>query len=140
LYLAFAHLFRSTFTVKYPFVILGQSEREFGARHVIDKDRCISCSICVRFCPTKAVKLVEVKEGFYPQISYAKCIFCQICVDVCPRDAILRSGDFELATCDKPSLTYSPNDLFIHPDVRKGRKAFYLDLRKPRGAGHRLSK
>jgi len=49
----------------------------------VDKDRCISCSICVSSCPYAAIEMVEG----YPVIGDA-CRLCGACVDACPEGAI----------------------------------------------------
>jgi electron transfer flavoprotein alpha subunit/NAD-dependent dihydropyrimidine dehydrogenase PreA subunit len=54
-----------------------------GLPITVDKERCISCSICASACPYAAIEMVEG----YPEIGDA-CRLCGACVDACPEGAI----------------------------------------------------
>ena len=54
-------------------------------RPVLDKEKCIKCYICWKFCPDVAV---HVKEGELPEFDYDHCKGCGICAHECPKDAI----------------------------------------------------
>ncbi|ACB39991.1 ATP-binding protein [Pyrobaculum neutrophilum] len=54
----------------------------------IDGRRCAKCNLCVRTCPTGALKP--------PRVLYSRCTGCGLCTYTCPRGAI------EMAT--RPSL------------------------------------
>lgn len=49
-----------------------------------NKDKCIHCGTCAKFCPASAITMVK---GF-PEFDYKKCIRCYCCHEVCPADAI----------------------------------------------------
>lgn len=52
----------------------------------LDKKECCGCSACMQKCPTKAISMVEDKEGFlYPVIDKNRCIKCGLCVNICPQ-------------------------------------------------------
>jgi ferredoxin/flavodoxin len=51
-------------------------------RHVIDKDRCVECGLCVRFCPVSAI---DLPTG---NIDGKACIACLGCVNNCPEQAV----------------------------------------------------
>ena len=51
----------------------------------VDKKICNGCVLCMKACPTKAIR---VKEGREVQIDDAKCIDCGECMRICPRNAI----------------------------------------------------
>jgi len=55
-------------------------------RPVIDRDKCIKCYICWKFCPDVSVKVAD--DDAYPEIDYEFCKGCGICVRECPKDAI----------------------------------------------------
>ena len=59
----------------------------------IDRERCIKCLRCVRYCPTEALgeedKMPVVKKQ-------TACVGCGNCVDVCPAYAIQVSGTSDL--------------------------------------------
>jgi electron transfer flavoprotein alpha subunit/NAD-dependent dihydropyrimidine dehydrogenase PreA subunit len=50
----------------------------------IDKDRCISCGLCVSACPFGSIEMVEE----YPSIK-DDCRLCGACVEACPEGAII---------------------------------------------------
>ncbi len=50
----------------------------------VDAEKCISCTICVQKCPTKAIEMINTKAV----IDVEKCINCGICEKVCPPKAI----------------------------------------------------
>ena len=65
----------------------------------IDEELCNGCILCMKACPTKAIR---VKEGVTARIE-SLCIYCGECIRVCPRRAIraVTSGDniSELGPC-----------------------------------------
>ncbi len=46
---------------------------------------CISCDICDRVCPTRAIKMDDTKT---PVINYPECILCGKCIEKCPKDTL----------------------------------------------------
>jgi len=55
-------------------------------RPVLDRDRCIRCYMCWKFCPD--MSMVVEKEGDYPYVDLDHCKGCGICSNECPRGAI----------------------------------------------------
>ena len=51
----------------------------------VDEKICNGCVLCMKACPTKAIR---VKEGRVAHIDDAKCIDCGECMRICPRSAI----------------------------------------------------
>ena len=50
-----------------------------------DKAKCCGCTACMNICPTKAIEMIEDKEGFlYPKVNEEKCINCGLCDKTCP--------------------------------------------------------
>jgi 2-oxoglutarate ferredoxin oxidoreductase subunit delta len=60
--------------------------------HVIDRDRCKGCGICVDACPKKVLEISDElnTKGYFPafQARSEDCIFCAICCTMCPDVAI----------------------------------------------------
>jgi 2-oxoisovalerate ferredoxin oxidoreductase delta subunit len=52
---------------------------------VLDKEKCIKCNICWKFCPDVAIHIDE--EG-YPEFDLDYCKGCGICAHECRKDAI----------------------------------------------------
>ncbi len=53
-------------------------------RPVVDKQKCIGCGICARFCPEGCIKIENKKA----KIDYDYCKGCGICANECPVKAI----------------------------------------------------
>lgn len=47
---------------------------------------CSGCGMCASLCPTKAIEIMENKDGFYRPVVYEeKCSSCSMCMNVCYR-------------------------------------------------------
>lgn len=61
-------------------------------KHVIDKDLCKGCGLCVTECPKNVLEISnEINaKGYFPafQARPEDCIFCAICCTMCPDVAI----------------------------------------------------
>jgi formate hydrogenlyase subunit 6/NADH:ubiquinone oxidoreductase subunit I len=102
-----AHLFRKPATSKYPFV-KDEVPEGFRGKQVYDANLCISCGLCSRDCPAKAIEMVEVDGKRRPLFHLDLCIFCYQCAESCPRNAIKSSEFFELAAINKSDLVVKP--------------------------------
>jgi formate hydrogenlyase subunit 6/NADH:ubiquinone oxidoreductase subunit I len=102
-------IFKKPFTREYPAVKIEVPEGYRG-RHTFDPEKCISCGLCERDCPSKAIELVEVSGKRLPTFYLDRCIFCYQCTESCPREAIKLSTNFEMATTDKKDLLVSPEE------------------------------
>ena len=52
---------------------------------VIPQEQCTGCGVCAAFCPTDAITLKQIKDGFlHPHVDTEKCINCGKCVQGCP--------------------------------------------------------
>lgn len=53
---------------------------------VMNKDKCVDCTVCVPLCPTSALEIDEkTKEVNFVE---EKCIACGICIKACPYGAM----------------------------------------------------
>lgn len=66
------------------FGIIGMTEPQ------LDKDRCVNCGACEKYCRTKSVQAIEMVNG-KPHRNKEKCIGCGVCVVYCPMRAWTRS-------------------------------------------------
>jgi len=119
-------IFKKPFTREYPAVKVEVPEGYRG-RHTFDPEKCISCGLCERDCPSNAIELVEVSGKRMPKFYLDRCIFCYQCVESCPREAIKLSTTFEMATTDKKDLLVSPEEFIskqkVTPEEGKKRVA-----------------
>jgi pyruvate ferredoxin oxidoreductase delta subunit len=59
---------------------------------VIDYDKCISCGLCIIYCPEAAVTQGVDKK---PSIDYRFCKGCGICANECPQEAVKMKQETE---------------------------------------------
>lgn len=100
----FRAMFTRPITVQYP-----EERREPAARfrgvHALRRypetgeERCISCCLCARLCPTQCIRLVtsgmEKKVIDEYDVDLGHCLFCGLCAEVCPEEAIVLSRGYE---------------------------------------------
>ena len=102
-----SQLFKKPATSKYPFV-KAEVPEGFRGKQVYDANLCISCGLCSRDCPAKAIEMVEVGGKRSPLFHLDLCVFCYQCAESCPRNAIKSSEFFELAAINKSDLVVKP--------------------------------
>jgi formate hydrogenlyase subunit 6/NADH:ubiquinone oxidoreductase subunit I len=99
-------------TAGYPFT-KPQLQDDFRGQMQLDNKLCVGCGICKRDCPGGAIEMVDFHGKKRPQFRLDKCLFCFQCADSCPKKAIKTSLTYELATCDKASLTMKPRHIIV---------------------------
>lgn len=61
--------------------------KKLEKENVTKKENCSGCSACLNSCPVDAIKMREMREGFfYPVIDQNVCTNCGICKKVCPNN------------------------------------------------------
>jgi len=89
-------IFRKPVTVLYPKERLDVPVNLRGKmRFHIEK--CISCGLCAKDCPSKACVMQELEGKKRPVFDLDFCTFCAQCAESCPKDAIEITNEFELA-------------------------------------------
>jgi NADH-quinone oxidoreductase subunit I len=94
--------------------------------------RCVACGLCEFACPTDCITIVpgELPErGIerYPEafdIDMSRCMFCGLCEEACPEEAIVMSREVEIATYDRPEMTYHKDALLVPEALLKRRLDF----------------
>jgi formate hydrogenlyase subunit 6/NADH:ubiquinone oxidoreductase subunit I len=103
----FQNIFKKPATQKYP-AVKPRIPDGFRGRQIFDITLCISCGLCARDCPAKAIEMIDVEGKKRPLFHLDLCIFCYQCAESCPRNAIKSSEFFEIASTDKSELVVKP--------------------------------
>ena len=77
----------------------------------LQREKCISCNMCVMACPNGVIKLTSEKDETTKKkvltsyhMDVGRCLFCGLCVEACPTKAITVTQDYENAI-------FEPNEL-----------------------------
>jgi len=107
-------IFRKPATNLYPYEKLDMPEK-FRGKLKFYPEKCIGCKLCMRDCPTNAIRINKLPDGrFEAEIDLDKCIYCAQCVDSCPKGALESTKDVELA-----QLEHNKLKLIIHAEPQK---------------------
>jgi 2-oxoglutarate ferredoxin oxidoreductase subunit delta len=72
--------------------------------HLVDKDRCKGCGLCVDVCPKNVLEISNGinAKGYFPayQARPEDCIFCALCCTMCP-DVAITISEIEEAAAKK---------------------------------------
>ncbi|MCD6127078.1 MAG: NADH-quinone oxidoreductase subunit I [Methanomicrobia archaeon] len=109
------NLFSKPMTVRFPHESIPIPDGYRG-EHEYDIDKCISCGLCAKICPNRAIEMVEMPEEYkdkypkkYPKIDLGKCCFCALCRDICPTGAMKLTKNFFLSTFDSSTTIKYPS-------------------------------
>ena len=107
-------LFKKPATDLYPFERNPAPERLRG-RLLWNAEKCVGCNLCVKDCPTEAIKIytLDKKEKRFVMRYYTdRCIFCSQCVENCRFGALEMSNtEWELATLEREAyVEYAGNE------------------------------
>ena len=108
------NLFSKPMTVPFPHESIPIPDGYRGEQ-VFDIEKCISCGLCSRICPNRAIEMVPAPEEYkdkypkkYPKIDLGKCCFCGLCQDICAKGSITLTKGFFLSTFDPNSVIKAP--------------------------------
>jgi len=82
-------------------------------------ERCVGCTLCEAYCPSKCITVVSAGSEADPmkryakfyQIDITKCVFCGYCVDACPVEALAMTKRYELSQYEKGAIVMSKEKL-----------------------------
>ena len=117
---AIKNLFGRRFTRNYPKTRPPLPEG-LRAKVMHDREKCIYCGMCARYCPSDAIK-VDMKKREW-RYDWGKCLFCaqceEVCRDIVKKDAIKLTQEFELAGKDRKRFIFSDKGKSLKPEVTK---------------------
>lgn len=99
------NLFKKPATTSYPAEPAVYPERSRG--HItIDIEDCISCGMCERSCPPRALKVEKPPKGTW-SIERMDCIACGYCVRVCPKKCLHMNPGYQTPGGAKVAETFT---------------------------------
>ncbi len=96
----------------------GKMEMHSSSKPKIREEKCVSCGMCIRKCPQKAI---AYNENLNAQIDYSKCIGCGQCVASCHYGAAVAVYDQAAELLNKKISEYA----FA---VLKGKQHFHINF------------
>lgn len=57
-------------------------------RPVVDRNKCVACSLCTKICPDGAINLKKKQGSLKAEVDYDYCKGCGLCAKECPFKAI----------------------------------------------------
>ncbi len=93
-------------TTRYPARPDPSATQGLRVRPRVIPERCQAdtCDRCVQACPTQALEITSVAGREIFSLDLGRCIGCGLCVDACLRDALVMTGEIELATRSRQDL------------------------------------
>lgn len=125
------YLFKPRATLMYPEVFQEFAPNYRGMLKFYD-DRCISCTMCARICPSGAMKMYKTPKK-WPGITYQRCIFCGFCVDICPVNALEMTPVHDKAHYDLEEQILKPEEFLKGPTEEKAPKKVKVVFDEKRG-------
>lgn len=97
----------------------GKLEMHSASKPVIHSDKCVSCGMCIQYCPVSAISFSEGSKK--AEIHYDTCIGCGQCIAVCPYEAVGFNWDESASTVVKKIAEYTYA-------VLKGKQHFHISF------------
>jgi formate hydrogenlyase subunit 6 len=90
-------------TSRYPAVAEVPPPAFRGMPELVDT-ACQGDGACSDVCPTAAIIVASVRDGWTWRLDRAACIGCGLCMEACPSTALTVSPEFELASRTRADL------------------------------------
>jgi formate hydrogenlyase subunit 6/NADH:ubiquinone oxidoreductase subunit I len=67
-------------------------------------ERCRGHAACAEACPSGALRVAHLANGWLWELDCATCLACGLCAEACPEQALASSPVFELAARSRDAL------------------------------------
>lgn len=102
---AIGSLFSAPYTTRFPADMTAVDLPDgFRGTPKFDPDTCVGCGACVQVCPTRAIDVIDDREGKKRQfrVDYTRCMNCGQCEEKCITESgIALTKDFAVVLMDK---------------------------------------
>ena len=106
--MVFKSLFRKPSTIQYMGGKLSLDNRVRGLLRY-DPATCIDCKLCMRDCPTGAIRIVnngtKTERDMHAYLDTGLCIFCGQCADSCSKNSLSCTSKADLSQLKHDDLT-----------------------------------
>jgi Ni,Fe-hydrogenase III small subunit/ferredoxin len=82
-----------------------EAPKSFRGKMELDESACTACRTCETVCPSNAIQITKVKDGYMHKIWHNSCCFCGNCAYFCPTNAIFNTNDFDTAKLQSEKYT-----------------------------------
>lgn len=77
---------------------------------------CVGCAFCARVCPCYAIEVERVDDPDERRVTHyrldiSKCCYCGLCAEQCPTDALVHTGEYELAFYHRDSVHFDLDEM-----------------------------
>jgi NADPH-dependent glutamate synthase beta subunit-like oxidoreductase len=81
---------------------------------------CVGCTFCARTCPDYAIVVDRVDEPGARcvtryELDLSKCCFCGLCAEQCPTNALVHTGQYELAFYQRDLVVFDKGEMLRDP-------------------------
>jgi NADH-quinone oxidoreductase subunit I len=85
----------------------------YRGRLIVNIEKCLGCSACVRACPIDSIELETVRgkdkklKPVHFNIDMARCMQCGLCIEACPtKECLIFTKDYEFSSTSREGLVY----------------------------------
>jgi len=82
-----------------------EAPKSFRGKMSLKEEACTACRTCETVCPSNAIQITKIEDGYIHKIWHNSCCFCGNCAYYCPTDAIFNTNNFDTAKLKNQKFT-----------------------------------